>query len=148
MPEHPEQFEFITNYVQNTNAVLKGEKLTGDLDFLTACNISLLIHPELAAIFTVKTSLSTTDTDGHTVDAESELVMNVYKYGFRFDLIELYGLYCYATIFNYYTLATKMVENNIMHDEAHYKPTIVVHSLNQMEKQILEVLHKAYGDSL
>lgn len=147
MAEYPEQFEFITNYVQNTNVELKGNQLTGEIDFMTACNMNLIIHPELASIFTVKNSLVTTDTDGNIVEAESEVVMNIHKYDFRFEVSDLYGLYCYATIFNFYMLATKMVEKEIMHNDVHYKPTMIVHSLAQMEQEILKVLNKAYGDS-
>lgn len=140
------QFEFITNYVQNTKVVLTGEKLIGDIDFMYANSIKLFpSDEELKTIFIITTALVTTDTSANTVDAETELMILAYKYEFNFEVEDLYGLFCYATIFNYLTLTNDIRDKGIMHNDEFYRPTVVVPSFDKMRDEIVRVRNRAYG---
>ncbi len=147
MSDTTQQLEFIGSYFNDPKVEIKGNNLTGDVDFMTAYNISLIPHQELAIIFTVKTSLFTSDTNGNTVEAESELVMNIYKYGAKPTLTDLYGLYCSGTIANFYKITGTIKDKGIMKDNVFYVPTIIVHSIEYMKEHLLDVLNKAYEDS-
>lgn len=141
----PSQFEFITNYVKNIKVELKGEKLIGDLDFMFKRELRLFPEDvELKTIYTVKTLIITADTYANTVEAEVELIINIYKYGHKMTVYDLYGMFCYATIFNYMTLTNEMIKNNIFHNEEFYKPTIIVPSFEVVEEDILDIMRGAY----
>ena len=115
---NPLQMEFITNYVQNTKVILTGDKLIGDIDFIYANPIQLFpTDKELKSILVINTSITTSDTDANTVEAETELVINVYNYEHNLGIEEIYGLFSYATIFNHMTITNEIRNKGIMHNE-------------------------------
>ena len=142
----PHQFEFIIDYSQNVKAELKGNELSGDIDFMYGRLIDLFhIDPDLKTIFKVNTSLVTVDTTGNTVEAENETIMNIYKYEHQFNVDDLYGLFCYATIMNYKAITQAICDNNITHNGVLYKPTVVIPTLEAIKNDLLSEIEKASG---
>lgn len=124
---------------------LTGEKLSGDIDFFHKRELRLFPeNEELKTVYIVNTGIISADIDTNSVEAEVELIINVYKYGHKMTAQELYGLFCYATIFNYMTMRTQMIEKNIYHDDDFYRPTIIVPSFEDVENDILEIMRAAY----
>lgn len=146
--EIPEQFELIENYVQNTIVKLTGTQLVGELDFMFR-NTPVLYptDPELKIIFTVKTEITASDVHGHSVEASTDMIFNVYNYENDMRLPELYGLYCCAVISNHYIILNKIIAEGIKHNDEIYKPTIIVPSFQKAKPDLVFARNKAYGES-
>ena len=142
----PVQFEFIINRPQNTTAVLNGDRLIGDIDSMYANSVTLYqTDKELKSILLFNTSFVVTDTDGHTIDASTDLMINVYNYEHKLGVEEIYGLCSYATIFNYMTLTNFINSKGFLHNDEIYRPTVIVPSFDKMKEQIIQTRNKAYG---
>ena len=142
----PVQFEFIINRPQNTTAVLNGDRLIGDIDSMYANSVTLYqTDKELKSILLFNTSFVVTDTDGHTIDASTDLMINVYNYEHKLGVEEIYGLCSYATIFNYMTLTNFINSKGFLHNNEIYRPTVIVPSFDKMKEQIIQTRNKAYG---
>lgn len=107
--EHPNQNEFILNYAQNTKVNLQSGKLIGEfidtLDSAYGWTIELLpADAELKTILIIGTAVNLVDNFGNVIESETELVINIYTYEQNLGTYELYGLFTYATVFNYMTL--------------------------------------------
>jgi len=87
----------------------------------------------------------TADTSGNTVEAETELILNVYNYEKDLNEIQLYGLFCYATIFNYMHITNEMVTKQIMHNDDYYKPTVLIPEYEELKTDFTDIIKKAYG---
>lgn len=142
----PNQFEFIINKPDKTNAVLTGDKLIGDIDSMYSNSVTLLpTDKELKSILLFNTAFVVTDTDGHTIEASTDLMVNVYNYEHKLGIEEIYGIFTYATIFNYMTITNFINSKAFLHDEEIYRPTVVIPSFDNMKDRIIEARNKAYG---
>ena len=142
----PNQFEFIINKPEKTNAVLTGDKLIGDIDSMYSNSVTLLpTDEELKSILLFNTSFVVTDTDGHTIEASTDLMINVYNYEHKLGIEEIYGLCSYATIFNYMTLTNFINSKGFLHNDEIYRPTVIIPSFDKMKEQIIKARNKAYG---
>jgi len=140
--------EFINNHPMDTRIELKGKNLIGEIDFMHSDIIKLYpVHPDVASVMAVETSIFTTDTDGNTVEAETTLIINIHNYEQNLDILKIYGLFCYGTIFNYMTIKNTILQNDIKHDDSIYIPTVIIPSFQTMEQQIIEEMKRAYTDS-
>ena len=142
----PNQFEFIINNPDKTNAVLTGEKLIGDIDSMYSNSVTLLpTDKELKSILLFNTSFVVTDTYGHTIEASTDFMVNVYNYEHKLGIEEIYGIFTYATIFNYMTLTNFINSKGFLHNDEIYRPTVVIQSFDNMKDRIIEARNKAYG---
>lgn len=138
------QFEFITNEPNNTK--VSGANLIGDIDFMYG-NAIKLFPPDndLKLVLFVKTGLTTTDTSLNIVESETELWISFYHYNHQVGIEEIYGLFCYATIFNYMAITNSIRDNGILHNETPYIPTVVIPSFSKMKDEIRSEINLAYG---
>ena len=73
------------------------------------------------------------------------LIINVYNYGMNLDIQKIYGLFCYGTIFNFMTIKNDIINKKIVHYNDYYNPTLIIHSFQSVEKEILKEMERAYG---
>ena len=142
--ERPNQFEVILDQYQNTK--VEGSSLNGDIDFMFGRNINLLDGgQDLKTVFVVTPSITAVDTEGKTVEASAEIILNIYKYGYKFTDIDLYGLFCHAYIVFYHIITAEILKRNIFHNNKPYVPTKTIPSFEEVKDEITMALNKIYG---
>lgn len=148
--EKYDQFEFILSKPQNTKIEMKGDRLIGELmdniDFMNGW--SIIIYPpykELKTVIVIETLFSVVDSFLNTIDATTELMLNVYKYEENLEVEDIYGLFCYATIQNYMVLKNELIDQKIMHNDGIYNPPVVILTLNKVRESIITARKNAYG---
>lgn len=140
--ETPKQFEIILDSWQSLKVV--GKSMTGEIDSMFGRKIELLKDDKLQTILVVSPSYSATDTNGNTVDAECEIFINVYKYEFPFNEIEIYGLFCHAYIAFYHIIANEIIRQDIRLNDEIFKPTKTIPSFDMVKDEIRDELNKIY----
>jgi hypothetical protein len=100
---------------------------------------------ELKSILLFNTSFVVTDTDGHTIEVSTDLMVNVYNFEHKLGIEEIYGLCTYAIIFNYMTLTNFITAKGFLHNDEIYRPPVIIPSFDKMKDRIIEARNKAYG---
>lgn len=143
---HLIQMEFIAQVPLDIIVELKGNNLMGELDFMTARDINLVtVDEQLRNVVRVKTSLITADTSGSSVEANCTLMIMIYNYGQNLDIAKVYGLFVYATIYNFMAITNTIASKEIKHNDSYYRPTVTIPSFQQMEKEIISEMKRAYN---
>lgn len=142
----PYQFEFITNRPESTTAVMTGEKLIGDIDSMYSNSITMFpTDGELKSILVFNTSLVVTDTYANTIEASTDLIVNVYNYDHQLGIEEIYGLFTYSTVFNYMEIYNAIKNNRFFHNDEIYAPPVIIPSFEKTKDKIIKARNSAYG---
>lgn len=140
----PNQFEVILDQYQNTT--VEGQNLSGEIDFMFGRIINLLDGREdLKTVLVVTPSIVAADTDGNTVEASAEIIVNIYKYGHNFTEIDLYGLFCHAYIVFYHVITMEIQRKDIRLNDKPYIPTKTIPSFEEVKDDIIREIKKVYG---
>ena len=139
----PIQFEVILDQFQNVK--VSGGNLIGDIDYMFGRKIVLFPQDEnLKTILLITPSITAADTHGTTVETEVEIIMNIYKYEYRFTAIDLYGLFCHAYIVGYHVIRSEIERQNILHNDQIYRPTMTIPSFEGVKDDIFRELKNVY----
>ncbi len=98
-------------------------------------------------IFHIQSTLVVADTSGSTLEPKSEMIMHIYKSGYKFTVSDLYGLFCFAIIANYGAMRLSIAEKSILHDGKPFNPVLFVPDLESTQEALIREINFVYKES-